>query len=36
VNVETITTTTEHKAGKDLWEWLMWSNPIVEMMLGAC
>ena len=35
VNVETITETTEHKTGKDLWEWLVWSNPIVEMVLGG-
>jgi pimeloyl-ACP methyl ester carboxylesterase/ubiquinone/menaquinone biosynthesis C-methylase UbiE len=35
VKVETITETTEHKTGKDLWEWLVWSNPIVEMVLGG-
>jgi ubiquinone/menaquinone biosynthesis C-methylase UbiE len=35
VNVETITETTEHKTGKDLWEWLVWSNPIVERVLGG-
>ncbi len=35
VNVETITEITEHKTGKDLWEWLVWSNPIVEMVLGS-
>jgi ubiquinone/menaquinone biosynthesis C-methylase UbiE len=34
VKVETITETTEHKTGKDLWEWLVWSNPIVELVLG--
>ena len=34
VKVETITETTEHKTGKDLWEWLVWSNPIVEMVLS--
>jgi ubiquinone/menaquinone biosynthesis C-methylase UbiE len=33
VKVKTITETTEHKTGKDLWEWLVWSNPIVEMVL---
>lgn len=33
--VETITETTEHKTGKDLWEWLVSSNPIVEMVLGG-
>ncbi len=35
LTVETITETTEHKTGKDLWEWLVWSNPIVEMILGS-
>jgi pimeloyl-ACP methyl ester carboxylesterase/ubiquinone/menaquinone biosynthesis C-methylase UbiE len=34
VKVETITEITEHKTGSDLWEWLVWSNPIVEMVLG--
>jgi len=33
VKVETITETTEHGSGKDLWEWLVWSNPIVEGVL---
>lgn len=35
VKVETITETTEHRTGKDLWEWLVWSNPIVETVLGG-
>ena len=35
VEVETIIETTEHKTGDDLWEWLVWSNPIVEMVLGG-
>ncbi len=35
IQVETITETTEHKTGKDLWEWLVWSNPIVETMLSS-
>ena len=35
VQVETITETTEHKTGNDLWEWLVWSNPIVETILGS-
>jgi ubiquinone/menaquinone biosynthesis C-methylase UbiE len=35
VKVDTITETTEHKTGEDLWEWLVWSNPIVEMVLGS-
>lgn len=35
IKVETIIETTEHKTGRDLWEWLVWSNPIVEMVLGS-
>ncbi len=35
VQVETITETTEFKNGKDLWEWIVWSNPIVETVLGS-
>jgi ubiquinone/menaquinone biosynthesis C-methylase UbiE len=35
VEVETVTETTEHATGKDLWEWLVWSNPIVETVLGS-
>lgn len=35
VTVETITESTEHASGKDLWEWLMCSNPIVENVLGG-
>jgi ubiquinone/menaquinone biosynthesis C-methylase UbiE len=35
VKVETITETTEHATGKDLWEWLIWSNPIVECILSG-
>lgn len=35
VQVETITETTEHKTGHDLWEWLVWSNPIVETILDG-
>ena len=35
VKVDTITETTEHETGKDLWEWLVWSNPVVEKVLGA-
>ncbi len=34
VKVETITETLEFQAGRDLWNWLIWSNPIVEMVLG--
>jgi ubiquinone/menaquinone biosynthesis C-methylase UbiE len=35
IMVETITETTEFQTGKDLWDWLVWSNPIVEMVLGT-
>jgi pimeloyl-ACP methyl ester carboxylesterase/ubiquinone/menaquinone biosynthesis C-methylase UbiE len=34
VTVETITEALEFQAGKDLWDWLVRSNPIVEMVLG--
>ena len=32
--VETITETTSFQTGEALWEWLIWSNPIVEAVLG--
>lgn len=35
IEVETITERTEFRTGKDLWEWLIWSNPIVESVLGC-
>jgi ubiquinone/menaquinone biosynthesis C-methylase UbiE len=35
VTVETISETTEFASGRELWEWLVWSNPIVEMVLGS-
>ncbi len=35
VKVETVTETTEHETGEDLWEWLISSNPIAEMLLGG-
>lgn len=35
VTVETVTESTEHRTGKELWEWLVWSNPIVETVLGT-
>jgi ubiquinone/menaquinone biosynthesis C-methylase UbiE len=34
VTVETITETTAFPSGKHLWDWLVWSNPIVEAVLG--
>jgi ubiquinone/menaquinone biosynthesis C-methylase UbiE len=35
VKVETITEATEFRSGKELWDWLVWSNPIVELVLGS-
>jgi ubiquinone/menaquinone biosynthesis C-methylase UbiE len=35
IQVETITETTEFQTGKELWDWLVWSNPIVETVLGS-
>ena len=34
VRVDTITERTEFRSGQALWDWLVWSNPIVEMVLG--
>ena len=34
IKVETITETTEFQTGKELWDWLIGSNPIVEIVLG--
>jgi ubiquinone/menaquinone biosynthesis C-methylase UbiE len=34
IRVETITETTPFLSGKELWEWLISSNPIVEAVLG--
>lgn len=35
VSVETITESTEHRTGEDLWDWLISSNPIVETVLSC-
>jgi hypothetical protein len=35
INVETIIETTEFQTGKELWDWLVSSNPILEMVLGS-
>lgn len=35
VKVQTVTENTEYKTGKELWDWLVWSNPIVEVVLGS-
>ena len=34
VVVETITEATELETGAELWEWIVWSNPIVEGILA--
>lgn len=34
VQVETITESTSFRSGQELWEWIVWSNPIVEAILG--
>ena len=34
ITVETVTETTSFQTGEALWEWLIWSNPIVEAVLG--
>ncbi|MGH6943371.1 MAG: class I SAM-dependent methyltransferase [Geminicoccaceae bacterium] len=34
VKIETTTETMEFQTGKELWEWLVSSNPIAEMVLG--
>lgn len=33
VIVETVMEATHFESGKDLWEWVLWSNPIVERIL---
>jgi SAM-dependent methyltransferase len=33
VRVETLIEPTEYETGEELWEWLLWSNPIVEEIL---
>ena len=35
VRVETVTESTEFRTGDELWDWILWSNPIVESILGA-
>ncbi len=35
IRVETITETTAFQSGIALWEWLIWSNPIVESVLDS-
>jgi ubiquinone/menaquinone biosynthesis C-methylase UbiE len=35
VKVVTVAESTAHRSGADLWDWLVWSNPIVERILGS-
>lgn len=35
VKVETIIESTEFANGREVWDWIIWSNPIVEMVLGG-
>lgn len=35
VKVEIITETTEFRSGNNLWEWIIWSNPIVTILLDS-
>jgi SAM-dependent methyltransferase len=34
VTIEPFTETLEFETGKELWTWLIWSNPVAEMVLG--
>ena len=34
VQVETIQESTTFRSGRELWEWIVWSNPIVESILS--
>lgn len=34
IAVETIAEATAFRTGEELWEWVIWSNPIVEELLG--
>lgn len=35
VKVETIIESTEFADGRELWDWIIWSNPIVELVLTS-
>jgi pimeloyl-ACP methyl ester carboxylesterase/ubiquinone/menaquinone biosynthesis C-methylase UbiE len=35
IRIETITETTEFQGGNELWDWVVWSNPIVENVLSS-
>ena len=34
IQVVTITEATGFRSGKELWDWIVYSNPIVDMVLG--
>jgi hypothetical protein len=33
VRIDQITELTEYPTGRDLWEWIIWSNPIAKHLL---
>ena len=35
IEVATITESTEFQTGTDLWDWIVWSHPLAETMLGG-
>jgi pimeloyl-ACP methyl ester carboxylesterase/ubiquinone/menaquinone biosynthesis C-methylase UbiE len=35
IRIETITETTAFQSGNELWDWVVWSNPIVENVLRS-
>jgi SAM-dependent methyltransferase len=35
IRVESLSENLRLETGKDLWEWILWSNPIVESVLGS-
>lgn len=35
IKIETIIETTEFQTGRDLWDWIIWSNPIAEEVLAG-
>lgn len=35
ITVDSITETTRFQTGKELWDWVIWSNPIPEEVLGC-
>lgn len=35
ITVDTVTEATEFYSGEDLWDWIVWSNPLVEVVLAS-